>query len=223
MPERPLSCADVTADVTVLLCVPRRVQERLQELHQGQVVHGARFLLHGPDPEVEEGSPLPSCDLVVHKAVNDLALLHDGDAAARYATLQKLAARGVPMLDPLESMPLFADRGALCRALEAAGPSVVRQPRYLEVCASSGSGSVLEAARAAGLRLPLLCKPLLACRPPASTPNPSPHPHPHPHPQLHPHPRPDQVRPAFVARSRRGAERGGAAAAGGTGAAAGRR
>ena len=70
-------------------------------------------------------------------------------------------------------MPLFADRAALCRALEAAGPSVVRQPRYLEVCASApggsggggGGGSVLEAARAAGLRLPLLCKPLLACGP----------------------------------------------------------
>lgn len=169
--ERPLSCAGVTADVTVLLCVPRRVQERLQELHRGQVVHGVRFLLHDPDPEVEEEPPLPACDLVVHKAVNDLALLRDGDAAAaaRYATLQKLAARGVPMLDPLESMPLFADRAALCRALEAAGPSV-RQPRYLEVCASDGGVSVLEAARAAGLRLPLLCKPLLACGPPASNP-----------------------------------------------------
>ena len=108
--ERPPSCADVT----VLLCVPRRVQERLQELHQGQAVHGVRFLLHDPDPEVEDGPPLPACDLVVHKAVNDLALLRDGDAAAaaRYATLQQLAARGVPMLDPLEAMPLFADRGA---------------------------------------------------------------------------------------------------------------
>ena len=40
---------------------------------------------------------------------------------------------------------------------------------YLEVRASaSGGRSVLEAARAAGLRLPLLYKPLLACGPPAS-------------------------------------------------------
>ena len=169
--ELPLSSADLTADVTVLLCVPRRVQERLQELHQQPAVHGVRFLLHDPDPVVEEAPPLPSCDLVVHKAVNDLALRRsDAAAAARYVTLQALAARGVPLLDPLDAMPLFADRAALCRALEAAGPSVVRQPRYLEVRASApgengGGGSVLEAARAAGLRLPLLCKPLLACDP----------------------------------------------------------
>jgi len=175
--ELPQSSADVTADVTVLLCVPRRVQERLQELHQRPAVHGVRFLLHEPDAQVEEEPPLPSCDLVVHKAVNDLALRRgDAAAAARYVTLQALAARGVPMLDPLDAMPLFADRAALCRALEAAGPSVARQPRYLEVCARApggsggggGGGSVLEAARAAGLRLPLLCKPLLACGPPAS-------------------------------------------------------
>ena len=136
--ELPQSSADVTADVTVLLCVPRRVQERLQELHQRPAVHGVRFLLHEPDPQVEEAPPLPSCDLVVHKAVNDLALRRgDAATAARYVTLQALAARGVPMLDPLDVMPLFADRAALCRALEAAGPSVVRQPRSGCACAAT--------------------------------------------------------------------------------------
>ena len=135
----PPSCADVT----VLLCVPRRVQERLQELHQGQAVHGVRFLLHDPDPEVEDGPPLPLCDLVVHKAVNDLALLRDGDAAAaaRYATLQKLAARGVPMLDPLEAMPLFADRGAPVWSKSSLGSAPARLLRLLTGLPASPLGT----------------------------------------------------------------------------------
>jgi inositol-1,3,4-trisphosphate 5/6-kinase/inositol-tetrakisphosphate 1-kinase len=140
--------------------VPRRVRERLQPLVD-QTVQGVRFALHDASSE----APLPASDLVVHKAVNDVVLRSgDAAAAARYATLQQLAAR-VPLLDPLESMAVFADRGELCRMLDALRPGV-RQPRFLEL--REPAESVLDAARAAGLRFPLLCKPLVACGPPAS-------------------------------------------------------
>ena len=179
--ERPQS----SADVTVLICVPLRVKERLQEL-PGQVVHGVRFLLH--DPEAD-GAP-PACDLVVHKGVNDLVLHNeDAAAAARYSRLQQLAAH-VPLLDPLESMPVFADRGQLCRHVQQCpgGLRTVRagyahQPPACRTCRRRGAACLRGATHctcavhvpaSAVLRVPHaccgtaggeLCKVLAAARP----------------------------------------------------------
>lgn len=162
MPDALSDTSGAQAPLTVLICVPRRVRDRLQGELLGQTVQGVRFMLH--DPEDEAGPP-PACDLVIHKAVNDVVLrAGDAIAAARYASLQQLAS-SVPLLDPLESMAVFADRGELSRMLEELQPGV-RQPRFLEL--RGPTESVVDAARAAGLQLPLLCKPLVACGPPAS-------------------------------------------------------
>tara|TARA_B110001452_G_scaffold50833_1_gene38859 strand:- start:786 stop:1871 length:1086 start_codon:yes stop_codon:yes gene_type:complete len=165
------SCDGEQAAITVLLCVPDKVRNRLGALLDAPV-QGVRFVPYVEEAgEDEEGRhattppPLPACDLVLHKAVNDIVLrLDDAAAARRYATLERLAAR-VPLLDPLPSVALFADRGVLCRTLAGLRPEVP-QPRFLEL--REPSESVAAAARAAGMRFPLLCKPLVACGPAAS-------------------------------------------------------
>ena len=70
-----LSSSSRPPPLTVLLCVPRRVRERLQPLVD-QTVQGVRFALHDASSE----APLPASDQVVHKAVNDV-VLRSGDAA----------------------------------------------------------------------------------------------------------------------------------------------
>ncbi len=124
-------------------------------------VGGIRFVPFSPGCSAADQ---PRCRAVLHRAMYDLALSRASAAATeRLALLRELEARGIA-LEPLASVERFADRGALCRML--ARIDGVRQPRFVEV--RSEGASVAEAAGSAGLRFPLLCKPLLASGPASS-------------------------------------------------------
>jgi hypothetical protein len=139
--------------IDVLLLVPDKVLKALGCLTLSPV-RGVRFV----SSERVAAEAAGSFDHVLHKAAHDSVLgVADVDAAARLSLLRSV--RQAALIEPLERVALFADRGELCCALEG----VVRQPRFLVVRSSTGATELAELVRKAGLRFPLVCKPLTAC------------------------------------------------------------
>ena len=104
---------------------------------------------------------LAECDVAIHKGAYDAAVMvEDIEAARRWKVLQHLSARSA-LLEPLERVAVFADRGAMCQALSQLAP-LVQQPRF----ALLDQGPATAACAAArGLAYPLVCKPVAACGP----------------------------------------------------------
>ena len=104
---------------------------------------------------------LAECDVAIHKGAYDAAVMvEDIEAARRWKVLQLLSARSA-LLEPLERVAVFADRGAMCQALSQLAP-LVQQPRF----ALLDQGPATAACAAArGLAYPLVCKPVAACGP----------------------------------------------------------
>ena len=104
---------------------------------------------------------LAECDVAIHKGAYDAAVMvEDIEAARRWKVLQHLSAHSA-LLEPLERVAVFADRGAMCQALSQLAP-LVQQPRF----ALLDQGPATAACAAArGLAYPLVCKPVAACGP----------------------------------------------------------
>ena len=104
---------------------------------------------------------LAECDVAIHKGAYDAAVMvEDIEAARRWKVLQHLSARSA-LLEPLERVAVFADRGAMCQALSQLAP-LVQQPRF----ALLDQGPATAACAAArGLSDPHVCNPLAACGP----------------------------------------------------------
>ena len=104
---------------------------------------------------------LAECDVAIHKGAYDAAVMaEDIEAARRWKVLQHLSARSA-LLEPLERVAVFADRGAMCQALSQLAP-LVQQPRFALLCQGPATAAC---AAARGLAYPLVCKPVAACGP----------------------------------------------------------
>ena len=104
---------------------------------------------------------LAECDVAIHKGAYDAAVMvEDIEAARRGKVLQHLSARSA-LLEPLERVAVFADRGAMCQALSQLAP-LVQQPRFALLCQGPATAAC---AAARGLAYPLVCKPVAACGP----------------------------------------------------------
>ena len=141
--------------VDCLLLVPDKVLKSMRCL-TSRPLHGVRFV--GCD-ELTSLEAASTFDHVVHKAGHDNVLRSsDAGAAARCNVLRHVVRRA-SLIEPLERVACFADRGELCRLL-AQVPGV-RQPRFLEV--RSPGADLASLMREADLRFPVMCKPLVAC------------------------------------------------------------
>ena len=97
------------APPSCLLVLPDKVLERLSELTAAPLVHGVRFVTWQP------GQPTAGFGVVLHKAAYDSAVfLSDPSASAR---LNALFGCGSPLIDPLDRVARFADRGAICHSI----------------------------------------------------------------------------------------------------------
>ncbi len=149
--------AAAVARATCLLVLPDRVLERLRELTTADSVGGVRFIV--ADAYSVHDEP---CDVLLHKAAFDVACAAADDplGTARCEALRRRASSGSTLFfDPLPSVERFADRSAICHALSSLAPAV-RQPRFA-VLRDGSDASIAEVLER--LRLPFVCKPLVAC------------------------------------------------------------
>jgi hypothetical protein len=151
--------------VRCLLVLNRDVTDRVLRAVFPQPVLGVRFVDAAADPEAVESAAGGEVGAVVvlHRAMYDASFPDDEDACGRLALLRRLSMHCV-LVDPLDRVLPFADRGALCSLVARLAPTAL-QPRWLVV---RDGEDATAAAVGAGLRLPIVCKPLLACGPPRS-------------------------------------------------------
>lgn len=151
--------------VLCLLVLNRDVTDRVLHAVSPQPVLGVRFVDAAADLEAVESAAAggAGATVVLHRAMYDASFSDDEEACRRLALLRQLSVRCV-LTDPLDRVLPFADRGALCALVARLAPTVL-QPRWLVVRAGEDATA---AAVGAGLRLPIVCKPLLACGPPRS-------------------------------------------------------
>ena len=145
--------------MTTCLCVlAEKKLTTLSELVNAEH-DGVRYVRYRAGDSDEQ--QLAECDVAIHKGAYDAAVMvEDIEAARRWKVLQHLSARSA-LLEPLERVAVFADRGAMCQALSQLAP-LVQQPRF----ALLDQGPATAACAAArGLAYPLVCKPVAACGP----------------------------------------------------------
>ena len=112
-------------DISVLLLLPDKVLRALSCLTAAPI-RGVRFVACDQAADAEAASTF---DHIVHKAAHDSVLsATDAGAAARGAIMRSVVSRGA-LIESLERVAFFADRGELCSALQG----VVQQPPFLAV------------------------------------------------------------------------------------------
>jgi len=146
--------------ICCLLVLAPAVAGRVLQSVTAQSVLGVRFIDAAASPTADADADRT---VVLHRAMYDVSFEDDEAACARLGLTRRLAAR-CALVDPLECVLPFANRGALCSLISRLAPTA-RQPRWLVVGQGEDAAS---AALGAGLRLPIVCKPLLACGPPRS-------------------------------------------------------
>ena len=142
-------------ELTCGLVLPQRVLDKLVAvLPRDGAVNGVRFL---PCPCDSDASPThPPLDCVLHRAMYDWSMrAEDATAAARWRLLEALGER---LVDPIDRVLCFADRGKLCRKVDSCA---VRQPKFAAILETTADLAAVAAT--SGLRYPLIYKPLIAC------------------------------------------------------------
>ena len=119
--------------------------------------HAVCFVDATTEPQVRYGA------VVLHRVMYDASMGEEEGARRRLELVRQLSDSCV-LVDPIERVLPFADRGKLCSMLAQLAPAV-QQPRWLVVQEGQDAAA---AAQDAGLRLPIICKPLVACGPPRS-------------------------------------------------------
>jgi len=140
-----------------LLLMQKSVLEELARVLPPGPVDGVTFV-----PYREETNIPPSeYDVVISRAMYDAAMASaDAGADVRWALLQSLPPERV--LDSTPDLLAFGDREKTMLQLTRVAPAV-HQPRSVTV--RWEGADVAACVRAAGLRFPLIAKPLLACGP----------------------------------------------------------